>query len=57
MTTLTNSFILEESRRPTENAMRMQKLTAPATIFITFSSTCSIGRMNFAELGTCVVNF
>lgn len=56
MTTLTNSSILEESRRSTENAMRVQKLTVLATIFIPLSFTCSFWGMNFAELGTGTVH-
>ncbi|OAT13581.1 hypothetical protein BDBG_08754 [Blastomyces gilchristii SLH14081] len=50
--TLVNSSILEESRRSTENAIRVQKLTVLATIFIPLSFVCTVWGMNFQELGS-----
>lgn len=52
MDTLANSSVLKESRRSTENAMRVQKLTIIATVFIPLSFVCSIWGMNFQELGS-----
>ena len=52
MTTLANSSILEESRRSADMAMRVQRLTVIATIFIPLSFTCSFWGMNFKEMGS-----
>jgi hypothetical protein len=52
MATLANSSILEESRRMTDNAERVRKLTILATTFIPLTFTCSLYGMNFVELGT-----
>ena len=52
MTTLVNAAALEDSRRSAENAMRMQRLTVLATIFIPLSFICAIWGMNFREFGT-----
>lgn len=52
MVTLTNSAMLEEARRSASMAMRVQRLTVVATIFIPLSFVCSIWGMNFTELGS-----
>lgn len=52
MTTLADSSILEESRRISDNAERVRKLTILATIFIPLTVCCSIFGMNFHELGS-----
>ena len=52
MTTLANSSALEESRRSAHLAMRVQRLTLIATIFIPLSFACSFWGMNFKELGS-----
>jgi Mg2+ and Co2+ transporter CorA len=52
MATLANSSILQESRRMTDNAERVRKLTILATTFIPSTFTSSLYGMNFRELGT-----
>ncbi|KAK8139285.1 amidase signature enzyme [Apiospora sp. TS-2023a] len=49
---LANSSVLDESRRSTSNAMRVEKLTFLATVFIPVTFTCTVWGMNFKELGT-----
>lgn len=56
MDTLANSSVLDESRRSTENALRVQKLTLLATVFIPLSFVCSIFGMNFKQLGSGSLN-
>ncbi|KAK0645769.1 hypothetical protein B0T16DRAFT_390322 [Cercophora newfieldiana] len=50
--TLANSSALEQSRRSADNAMRVEKLTMLASIFIPLSFVCSIWGMNFREMGS-----
>ncbi|KAL8938929.1 MAG: hypothetical protein Q9211_002980 [Gyalolechia sp. 1 TL-2023] len=52
MATLAYSSVLEESRRSADMAVRVQRLTMIATIFIPLSFACSFWGMNFKELGT-----
>lgn len=52
MATLANSSVLEESRHSASLALRVQRLTVIATIFIPLSFACSFWGMNFKEFGT-----
>jgi Mg2+ and Co2+ transporter CorA len=52
MGTLAHISVLEESRRSADNAMRVEKLTILASIFIPLSFVCAAWGMNFVELGT-----
>jgi Mg2+ and Co2+ transporter CorA len=52
MATLANASVLDESRRSANNAMRVQRLTVLATIFIPLSFICAVWGMNFKEMGT-----
>lgn len=50
--TLVNSSVLDESRRSYHMAVKVQRLTIIATIFIPLSFICSVWGMNFQELGS-----
>jgi hypothetical protein len=49
--TLANNSVLEESRRSTNMAEELKRLTILATIFIPLSFVCSFWGMNFRETG------
>lgn len=57
MATLANSSMLDESRRSVDNAIRVERLTVLATIFIPLSFVCSIWGMNFQEMGSGSLHF
>lgn len=52
MTTLVNSSMIDESRRSAHLAMKVQRLTVIATIFIPLSFVCSVWGMNLEVLGS-----
>ena len=51
MSTLASNSVLAESQRSYANAMRVQRLTYVATVYIPLSFICSVWGMNFAEFG------
>ncbi|KAJ4135094.1 hypothetical protein NW768_004709 [Fusarium equiseti] len=55
MATLANASVLDESRRSANNAMRVQRLTVLATVFIPLSFVCAVWGMNFKEMGTGIL--
>lgn len=51
MTTLTNSSVMEETRRSAELSVVVWRYTAVAVVFVPLSFVCSFFGMNFAEMG------
>ena len=52
MTALVNSSVLEESRRSANMAMKVQRLTIIATVFIPLSFVCAVWGMNLKVFGS-----